>query len=114
MKEFTPPGPKCMLAIEKLAELGPMKVREVVPLVPESNCNTMSACLLRAVRMGYLTVKRGNRHEDNCNVFAVVPNWREVHQARMDLYKKQPRKSRARIRTKWLGVNSVFAMGAMA
>ena len=113
MKEFTPPGPKCMLAIEKLDELGPMIVRDVAKLVPGANNNVLSHSLLRAVDMGYLTVERGNRRVDNCNVFTVVPNWREVHQARLDLYKKQPRKSRARVRTKWRGVNSVFSMGQM-
>ena len=101
MKEFTPPGPKCMLAIEKLDELGPMIVRDVAKLVPGANNNVLSHSLLRAVDMGYLTVERGNRRVDNCNVFTVVPNWREVHQARLDLYKK------------WRGVNSVFSMGQM-
>lgn len=114
MKEFTPPGKKCMLAIEKLDELGPMTVSQVANLVPDANNNVLSHSLLRAVDMGYLTVKRGNRRWDDCNVFTVVANWREVHQARLDLYKKQPRKSRARVRTKWKGVNSVFSMGAMA
>jgi hypothetical protein len=102
-----------MLAIEKLAELGPMKVRDVALLVKGADKNVLSHSLMRAVDMGYLTVERGNRRADNCNVFKVVPKWREVHQARMDLYKKQPRKSRARIRTKWKGVNSVFSMGQM-
>ena len=112
MIEYTPPGPHCMLAIEKLEELGPMTVAQVAALVPGANNNTLSRSLLKAVIKGYVTVKLGNQHVDNCNVFKVVPNWREVHAARMALYVKQPRKDKPVIQARWAGVNSVFAMGA--
>lgn len=112
MREYKPLGPKALLAVEKLEQLGPMKVSAVAALTGTSP-NSLSASLGRAVHMGYLTVKTGRRREENCNVFAVVSSWREVHKKRLELYKKQPRKDKHVPHAVWTGVSSVFQMGAM-
>ena len=114
MREYKPPGKKCMLAIEKLEQLGPMGTREVAKLVPGASSNTLSQSLLRAVDQGLLTVKLGNQRFDNCNLYSVAQDWRDVYAARLDLYKQQPRKDRPQARTVWSNVSSVFQMGARA
>lgn len=112
MKEYRPPGPTCLKAIEIIDQFGKMGVRDILKHFPTSTHNAMSDCLRRATQSGYLIRHDGDHSKYNPNTYTAAVGWREMHARRLELYKKQPRKDKPQIKKEYLGVNSVFALGA--
>lgn len=88
-----------------LEQIGPSATRALCDRIEEIEQYNMGKYCSRAVGLGLMTVERGLRGRVPFTVFAVVPGWRKIVEAREPVNERQQLRS-----CNWGGVASIFQM----
>lgn len=107
MRSGPPIGKRIREACEALEQFGPSTGSALCVHIPDVEPSNMGKYCARAVVQGLMTVDRSHAPYV---IYSVVPDWREIADARM-IVAKVERVQPVQF-SRWRGVNSVFQMGA--
>ncbi len=105
-----PIGRRIREACALLESIGPCGATALCDHLTDVEPSNMGKYCSRAVGLGLMTVERGIHGRVKYSTFTVVPGWREI----ADMRRTTAPKPAQRQSSPWLGVSSIFQMGALA
>lgn len=91
-----------------LEKIGPANARQIHKHTEGFLIGNVNHFCYRALALGMMTVKLGNRKINDCNVYTINPDWHSIAKPlRLPKIEKQLTEP---VKTKWHGVNSVFGI----